>query len=117
TMYRPQIAPAPRKGVIMLVVLALLTLFTILGISFVLYADSAATQARNIKDSNINALPNMEPEECLSLYLDQLLYDVRDDGNGVFSGMRGHGLSRNMYGFNYNWADVTYPNQGLTADL
>src|SRR5262249_2633246 len=55
--------------------------------------------------------------ECLALFLDQFIYDVPDNGSGVFSSMRGYSLSRNMYGFNYNWADITFPNSGLTADL
>jgi hypothetical protein len=99
-MYRSQITPAPRKGIILLVVLALLTLFTIVGITFVLYADAAALQARNQKDSNTNNLPNMSPEESLSLFLDQFIFDVCDDATGVYSSLRGHSLSRNMYGFN-----------------
>jgi hypothetical protein len=107
-MYRSQHAPAPRKGIILLVVLALLTLFTIIGISFVLYADAAAKQAQTGKEANVEFRPNMSPEECLSLFLDQLIFDVRDDESGVYSSLRGHSLSRNMYGFNYDWADQIY---------
>ncbi len=100
-MYRPLVPPTQRKGIILLVVLALLTLFTIVGISFVLYADAAATQARVAKDANVNSRPELEAEEGLSLFLDQFIFGCRDDESGVYSSLRGHSLSRNMYGFNY----------------
>jgi hypothetical protein len=116
-MYRTHVTPAPRKGVILLVVLALLTLFTIIGISFVLYADAAAKQGRTERDGKVKSVADVDPEECLSLFLDQLIYDARDDESGVYSSMRGYSLSRSMYGFNYNWADVTFPNAGMTPDL
>src|SRR6516225_4173815 len=107
-MYRSQHAPAPRKGIILLVVLALLTLFTIIGLSFVLYADAAAKQANEGKEANVDFRPNMSPEECLSLFLDQFVFGVRDDESGVYSSLRGHDMARNMYGSNYDWADQVY---------
>jgi hypothetical protein len=118
-MYRTHHAPAPRKGIILLVVLALLTLFTIIGISFVLYADAAATQAKTAKDSNNLFQPDMEPEDCLSYFLNQFLFDVRDDESGVYSSLRGHSLMRSMYGFNYDYADVIFgsPATALSAAL
>jgi hypothetical protein len=88
----------PRRGVILLVVVALLTLFAIVGLSFVLYADSEARAARTFRESTDNNPPDVEPEALFSYFLGQLIYDVPDDDYGVFSAMRGHSLARLMYG-------------------
>src|SRR5262249_7453426 len=45
--------------------------------------------------------PDVEPEQLLAYFLGQLLYDCPDDPRGVYSGLRGHSLSRNMLGLNY----------------
>jgi hypothetical protein len=93
-----------RRGVILMVVLALLTLFAIIGVTFVLYATSEETASRVAKDSEELFTPNMEPELALSMFLGQLLYDLTDDAvtptGGVYSAMRGHSLARNMYSYN-----------------
>jgi hypothetical protein len=91
-------ASRPRRGVILLVVLALLTLFAILGVTFVLYAQAEETAARVARDAESLTVPDMEPELLLALFLGQLLYDVGDDDVGVSSGLRGHSLARLQYG-------------------
>jgi hypothetical protein len=96
----------PRRGIILLVVLALLTLFAIAGLTFVLYADQEATTARIAADAETNVLPDMEPELAFSYALGQLLYGAPDDtvpGDfGVYSSLRGQDLSTNLYGWLYD---------------
>jgi hypothetical protein len=95
-----------RRGVILMVVLALLTLFAIVGITFVLYADSEAAAARVAREAETAQRADMEPEQALALFLGQFLYDVEDNLTGVGSGLRGHSLARTMYGYNYTTIGV-----------
>jgi hypothetical protein len=83
------------------VVISLLTLFAIIGISFVLYANAAATSSKIFRDAASQNQPDMDPEMLLNFFFEQLLYD-QDDVNGIYSAMRGHSLGRSIYGLNYN---------------
>ncbi len=89
-----------RPGVILVVVLSLLGLFAVVALTFVLYADSAASAARANRDSETTLRANAEPELLLSYFLGQMIYDVKDDDTGVYSALRGHSLARTMYGLN-----------------
>jgi hypothetical protein len=95
-----------RRGVILMVVMALLTLFAIVGITFVLYADSQATSARISRESESLQHADVDPEQALALFLSQFIYDVNDDASGVGSGLRGHSLARTMYGYNYTTVGI-----------
>jgi hypothetical protein len=98
-MYRSSSrAHAARRGVILLVVLAFLTLFALIGLTFVLYADAEATAARIAREAEERGAPDVEPELLLAYFLGQLIYDV-DDAQGVYSALRGHSLARLMYGY------------------
>jgi hypothetical protein len=100
-MFRPRHAlRAARRGIILLVVLALLTLFAVVGLSFVLYADGQATSARLFREAQSPSRPDVEPELLLAYFLGQLIFDVEDDETGVYSALRGHSLARLMYGYN-----------------
>jgi hypothetical protein len=91
-----------RRGVILVVVLALLTLFAIVGLSFALYASSAAISSRSFREAESESLPDVDPELLFSYFAGQLVYDMPDDEKGIYSCLRGHSLARNMYGLNYD---------------
>jgi hypothetical protein len=87
-----------RRGVILMVVLALLTLFAVVGITFVLYATAEATAARVAREAEGPTRADLDPELALSLFLTQLIFDTTDDIYGVGSGLRGHSLMRTQIG-------------------
>jgi hypothetical protein len=81
-----------------MVVLAMLTLFAIVGVTFVLFADAAAQAARHEREAVSLDRPDMEPEMAFALFLGQMIYDTPDDELGVQSALRGHSFARTMYG-------------------
>lgn len=123
-MYQPNHPSQPRRGVILLVVIILLTLFAIVGLAFVYYASSQADAARIYRESQIRNVPqnaDIPPDSLLAEFLRQLIYDLKDilpntpastqgtpaDPVGVASALRGHSLARTMYGYN---DDPAHPN-------
>src|SRR5262245_8524576 len=100
-MYRPRHLPvAQRRGVILLVVVTLLTLFALVGLTFVLYAEAEATSSRIYREAQDLSGFNAEPIDfVMSFALGELIYDVSDDTTGVNSSIRGHSLARSMYGW------------------
>jgi hypothetical protein len=87
-------AAAGRSGVVLLVVISLLVLFALIGIAFVVYAESQANTARIWREGETLQQPDMDPELLLSYFLGQLIYDT----DNPFSALRGHSLARTMYG-------------------
>src|SRR5438552_18999083 len=98
-----------RRGVILIVVLMLLTLFAIVGISFVLVADAAANNARINREGETLQRAETDPEAAFAFALGQILYDCPDDQNGVYSGLRGTSLARNMFGYYYDPSGAAVP--------
>jgi hypothetical protein len=91
-----------RRGVVLLVVLCLLTLFLIVGLTFVFYANACRQAARLGLEGENRDRADADPELLCSYFLGQLIYDAADDESGVYSGLRGHSLGRNMFGANYH---------------
>jgi len=94
---------AGHRGVILLVVIVMLTLFAILGIAFVYYAQAEADASSIFRDSasvQVGAKADAPSAQLLDEFLRQLIYDVPDDSTGVNSALRGHSLARTMYGWN-----------------
>jgi hypothetical protein len=94
-----------RRAVILMVVLSLLTLFAIVGITFVLYADAEAASARVAREAETQQRADVDPQQALSFFLSQFIYDV-PDATGYSSGLRGHSLARTMYGYNSATANL-----------
>ncbi|HLJ91939.1 MAG TPA: hypothetical protein VKU02_01970 [Gemmataceae bacterium] len=106
----------PRRGVILVVVLALLTLFAVVGLSFAFYASAAAVASRNFREAESETQPDLDAELLFSYFLGQFVYDTSDDETGIYSGLRGHSLARNMYGLNYSkvpGGPIRYEDQGV----
>jgi hypothetical protein len=115
-MFRPGNTHANerRRGIILLVVLAMLTLFAVVGLSFVLYADAEANASKTARDAEAQASPQIDPVALFNFGIGAILYDARDDDSeflpggarnadfvpGVYSAVRGHSLARTMYGLN-----------------
>jgi len=80
--------------VVLLVVITLLTLFAVVGIAFVFYAQAEATAARVAREAETVRQPDADPELLLAYYLSQLIYGTSNQG----SQLRYHSLAENMYG-------------------
>ena len=95
-----------RKGVILLVVISLLTLFAVVGLSFVLYAEGSANSARIWREARqkADAVDSFPPlsDDSINKIMGDLIYDVDDKGNPqtVGSMYYGQGMARAMYGWN-----------------
>jgi hypothetical protein len=113
-LYQPYLADnQPRRGVVLLVVIVMLALFAAVGITFVFYSEASSAASDSWKQSQVLPIPDMDPEMAFQLFLQQLIFDVPDDGAGLYSALRGHSLLRNMYGLNYDYGGTN----GTTVQL
>jgi hypothetical protein len=105
----------PRKGMILLVVVAFLALFSVMGVTYIIYADSQLRQtaddvnAQDVRQNPIKMV-DLDPSFLLNFFLERFLYDQSDvtlnaagaitnlTPDSVFSALRGHSLARNIYG-------------------
>ena len=106
-MFRTRTARRPdRRGAVLMVVLAMLTLFAIVGLSFVLLAESAATSARiNASSLTGKGDPSPDPQREFNRALSAIIYGTSDaDPYAVQSPLRGHSLADTMFA-----RDARYP--------
>lgn len=91
-------SPARRRGTVLIVVLAMLVLFSVVGLSFVLYSEAQLSAARGSKESeNKETEPN--PAEASRFWLGGYVYGVGDTGVDLMNPIRGHSLTRSKYGY------------------
>lgn len=79
-----------RRGVILILVLGVLGLMAVIGVTFATFTGQARMAGRSFAQSKIQA----QSESLMDFALSQLITDTND----VRSAIRGHSLSRDMYG-------------------
>jgi hypothetical protein len=106
-MFLPRSTPqlARRRGAILLIVLTLIALFSVVGLSFALYAEAEAVSARTRREAMAenDAIPSQE--RAASQFLSVMLYPSEGGGtygtgNGTLNALRGHDFATMMYGNN-----------------
>ncbi len=89
---------SPRRGAILLVVLTLLALFAVIGLAFVLYAESEANASRiareSVTNTNTTGLNAIDSTQAVNSFLGQFIYS-NNDGN---SALNGYDMARMIYG-------------------
>jgi hypothetical protein len=100
-----------RKGMILLVVVAFLAMFTVMGLTYLLHADNQLKNsidellALDMKEDPYKVI-DLNPNVALNFFLEKFLYDQADNTTGG-NAIRGHSLARNIYG-GYVPAEVSY---------
>src|SRR5262245_59417469 len=101
-LFVPQIAEAngheKRRGVVLLVVISLLSIFAVVGLSFVYYADAEATSSRTVREASQPSRGDIDPEMLFAFGMGQMLYDTPNE----YSALRGHSMARSIYGGDLN---------------
>ncbi len=96
-----------RRGVVLILVLAMLGLLAVIGITFATYSGQAKINARNYAVSVLRP----QADELLDFAMGQLIGDTSDSRSVI----RGHSLARDMYGNDafYNGSMTINPQTGL----
>lgn len=104
--------PARRRGAVLIVVLAMLVLFAVLGLSFVLYSEAQYTAAKHDKeDKNDDTDPNAVA--AAQLYMAALVQGPSDESHPL----RGHDFASRKYGIDTSGATTQFvlPYAGFAA--
>ena len=83
-----------RRGIVLVLVLAMLGLLALIGVTFATFSGQARINNRNYQQS----LLQPQADELMDFALSQLITDTAD----VRSAIRGHSLARDMYGNDAN---------------
>jgi len=94
--YTSSISEQSRRGVILLVVMALLSLFAAVGISFVIYAEMVATSAKYNREAVAPQQPDVDPELMMNYFLSRFIHGDENQ----YSALRGNDLATSVYGWN-----------------
>src|SRR5437762_904675 len=89
-MLAPTLAPARRRGMILILVMAVLALMALIGVTFATLGGQGKNAARRFAQSVLTP----QADALMDFALDQLIGDTGD----VRSVLRGHSLARDMYG-------------------
>ena len=79
-----------RRGIVLVLVLAMLGLLALIGVTFATFSGQARINARNFAQSVIQP----QDDELMDFALQQLITDTGD----LRSAIRGHSLARDMFG-------------------
>jgi len=82
--------------VVLLVVLGLLSLFAVVALSFVFYADAEAISAKYAADALQRERPDIDPEVLAQYFLSQMIYGTTN----AHSALQGKDLASGIYGYN-----------------
>jgi hypothetical protein len=82
----------PRRGIILLVVLALITLFASIGVAFVYFSEEEVTKAADQKAAEVIKLP--DADLMFNYVMRQVIFPTNDNNSVLFT----HSLLENMYG-------------------
>ena len=108
-----------RRGAILVVVLALLTIFAVVGIAFVFYSDGemvAARYAREAENRNLQMIPTLPPiDSHAETALFSVIFgtDPTDTTAQVTNAFRGHDLLSPMYGAHGKATATPYTGPGI----
>lgn len=103
-----------RRGTVTVIVVAFLALLAVVGLTFLIASQNYSVSSR-IRREHENKDDAPIPTEIFNSVLGDIIYDAPDDATGVKKPIRGHSLSRAMYGIHPNaggWNAMPYAGIG-----
>lgn len=95
-----------RRGTVTVIVVAFLALFFVMALTFAFYSIAESDNAKAYRDAaaglDMTDIGGPDPYPILNETLSQIIYGPEDGVAGAFTGLRGHDLSRTIYGYDKN---------------